>query len=93
MPRRYHTYPPEFQVLNVMSSAGATILGVGYLIPLVYFIWSMRYGRDAPANPWGVVGLEWETGSPPPTENFDTPPIVTHGPYEYGPPVDHHRAT
>jgi cytochrome c oxidase subunit I len=93
MPRRYHTYPPEFQVLNVMSSAGATILGVGYLIPLVYFIWSMRYGQDAPANPWGVVGLEWETGSPPPTENFDTPPIVTHGPYEYGPPEDHPRVT
>jgi len=83
MPRRYHAYPPEFQVLNVMSSAGATILGVGYVIPLVYFIWSMRYGRDASSNPWGVVGLEWETTSPPPTENFETTPVVTRGPYEY----------
>ena len=83
MPRRYHAYPPEFQVLNVMSSAGATILGVGYLIPLIYFIWSMRYGRHASSNPWGVVGLEWETTSPPPTENFETPPVVTRGPYEY----------
>jgi heme/copper-type cytochrome/quinol oxidase subunit 1 len=46
MPRRYHTYPPEFQVLNVMSSAGASILGVGYLLPLIYLIWSLRYGRD-----------------------------------------------
>jgi len=85
MPRRYHTYPPEFQVLNVMSSAGATILGAGYVIPIVYFIWSMRYGRHASSNPWGVVGLEWETTSPPPTENFETTPVVTHGPYEYGP--------
>ena len=34
MPRRYAFYPAEFQVLNVMSSAGATVLGVGYLIPL-----------------------------------------------------------
>jgi cytochrome c oxidase subunit I len=83
MPRRYHVYPPEFQVLNVMSSAGATILGVGYLIPLVYFIWSMRYGRHASDNPWGVVGLEWETTSPPPTDNFEETPIVTGGPYEY----------
>jgi len=85
MPRRYHSYPPEFQVLNVMSSAGATILGVGYVIPIVYFIWSMRYGRHASANPWGVVGLEWETTSPPPTENFERTPVVTHGPYEYAP--------
>ena len=53
MPRRYHSYPPEFQVLNVMSSAGATVLGLGYLMPLVYFIWSMRYGPKAPANPVG----------------------------------------
>jgi heme/copper-type cytochrome/quinol oxidase subunit 1 len=25
MPRRYHVYPPEFQVWHVMSSAGASI--------------------------------------------------------------------
>ena len=31
MPRRVHEYVEEFQVLNVMSSAGASILGVGYL--------------------------------------------------------------
>jgi cytochrome c oxidase subunit 1 len=83
MPRRYHAYPEEFQVLNVLSTAGASILGVGYLIPLVYFFWSMRYGKDATANPWGVTGLEWETPSPPPTENFPETPIVTRDPYDY----------
>jgi cytochrome c oxidase subunit I len=83
MPRRYHAYPNEFQVLNVMSSAGATVLGLGYLIPAVYLIWSMRYGKDASANPWGAIGLEWETNSPPPVENFDKPPVVTWGAYEY----------
>ena len=87
MPRRYHTYPPEFQVLNVMSSAGATILGVGYLMPLVYFIWSMRWGPKASRNPWGAVGLEWETTSPPPTFNFHTQPVVTAPPYTYMPPA------
>ena len=77
MPRRYHVYPDEFQVLNVMSTAGASILGVGYLLPLIYFIWSLRYGDVAPANPWGATGLEWQTTSPPPTENFPRTPVVT----------------
>src|SRR3981189_3577794 len=67
MPRRYYEYPPEFQVLNVMSTAGASILAVGYLLPMVYFLWSMRYGKPAPDNPWNAAGLEWQTPSPPPT--------------------------
>ena len=71
MPRRYHMYPEEFQVLNVLSTAGATILGVGYGIPAVYLMWSLFRGEKAPANPWGATGLEWETTSPPPLENFD----------------------
>ncbi|MGH9380659.1 MAG: cytochrome c oxidase subunit I [Thermoanaerobaculia bacterium] len=84
MPRRYHAYPDEWQVLNVMSSAGATILLVGYLLPMVYFAWSMRYGEKASRNPWGAFGLEWtDSPSPPPTFNFDTPPVVTHEAYDY----------
>jgi len=83
MPRRYHAYPEEFQVLNVMSSAGASILGIGYLIPMIYLIWSLRYGPPASANPWGATGLEWRTPSPPPTENFTQVPVVNEGPYEY----------
>ncbi len=83
MPRRYHFYPEEFQVYNVMSSAGASILGVGYLIPIVYLIWSMRYGKPAGPNPWGSTGLEWKTPSPPPTENFARTPVVTEEVYAY----------
>ena len=83
MPRRYHFYPDEFQVYNVMSSAGASILGVGYLIPIVYLIWSMRYGKAAGPNPWGSTGLEWRTPSPPPTENFERTPVVTEEAYAY----------
>ncbi len=85
MPRRYHVYPDDFQVLNVMSSAGATILGVGYVIPLVYFFWSMRYGKRADRNPWGAIGLEWTTASPPPTHNFHEPPVVDWDAYGYLP--------
>jgi cytochrome c oxidase subunit I len=92
MPRRYHAYPPEFQVLNVLSSAGASILGVGYLLPMIYLMWSLRYGRIAGSNPWGAVGLEWTTTSPPPTENFAETPIVTWEAYDYKAPVEHHVA-
>jgi cytochrome c oxidase subunit 1 len=84
MPRRYHAYPPEFQVLNVMSTAGASILAVGYLMPMVYLIWSMRYGKKAGDNPWDATGLEWQTPSPPPTENFEETPLVTWEAYDYG---------
>ncbi len=83
MPRRYYAYPPEFQVLNVMSSAGASILAVGYLVPMIYFIWSLRYGRIAPPNPWGATGLEWQTDAPPITENFAEVPVVTEEAYNY----------
>jgi cytochrome c oxidase subunit I len=83
MPRRYHAYPEEFQVLNVMSTAGASILGVGYLLPIIYLVWSMRYGPKASSNPWNATGLEWQTPSPPPTENFETVPIVEEGAYAY----------
>jgi cytochrome c oxidase subunit 1 len=83
MPRRYHAYPDEFQVLNVMSTAGASILAVGYLIPLAYFLWSLRYSPLAGPNPWGVTGLEWQTPSPPPTENFAETPVVTQPAYDY----------
>jgi len=83
MPRRYHAYPPEFQVLNVMSTAGASVLAVGYVLPMIYFVWSMRYGEDAGPNPWNAVGLEWMTPSPPPTYNFEETPIVTWEAYDY----------
>ncbi len=83
MPRRYHAYSPEFQVYNVLSSAGASILAVGYLMPLIYFFWSIRYGLRASENPWGATGLEWKTASPPPTENFEQPPIVLEEAYHY----------
>jgi cytochrome c oxidase subunit 1 len=85
MPRRYYEYPPEFQVLNVMSTAGASILAVGYVLPLVYMLLSLWFGKPAPANPWGATGLEWQIPSPPPTENFHEKPLITAGPYEYSP--------
>ena len=83
MPRRYAAYPAEFQILNVFSSAGASILGVGYLLPMIYLIWSLKYGEVAGNNPWQATGLEWQIQSPPLTENFTTIPIVTQDVYDY----------
>lgn len=85
MPRRYHAYPPEFQALNVLSTAGASILAVGYVIPFIYLLWSLKHGARAGNNPWGAAGLEWQIQSPPITYNFDETPIVTEEAYNYGP--------
>jgi cytochrome c oxidase subunit 1 len=83
MPRRYHEYPSEFQVLNDFSSAGASVLAVGYVLPLIYLTLSLKFGKIAGPNPWGATGLEWQVPSPPTTHNFEATPIVTEDPYEY----------
>jgi cytochrome c oxidase subunit I len=83
MPRRYYAYPPEFQVWHVLSSAGASILAVAYVLPLFYLAWSLVYGAKAGPNPWRATGLEWRSASPPPAHNFTGTPFVTTGPYRY----------
>jgi cytochrome c oxidase subunit 1 len=83
MPRRYHHYPPEFQVLNVLSTAGASMLAVGYFLPFTYLFHSLRWGEPAGANPWQATGLEWQTPSPPPKHNFEETPVVTRAAYQY----------
>jgi cytochrome c oxidase subunit 1 len=88
MPRRYATYAPEYQVLNVLSSAGAGIMGAGYLLPLFYLLWSLKNGPIAGPNPWRATGLEWQTASPPTTFNFEVTPVVTRAPYAYNPEAD-----
>ena len=83
MPRRYAAYPPEWQVLNVFSTAGATVMGMGYFLTAIYLLWSLKYGAVASSNPWNAAGLEWQTSSPPITQNFLTVPIVDHEAYNY----------
>lgn len=84
MPRRYASYPAELQVLNIFSTAGASVLGVGLIMPVVYLGASLINGKPAGDNPWMLPGLEWRTSSPPPTENFEKSPVVTWEAYEFG---------
>ncbi len=88
MPRRSYTYPAEWAPWNVLSSAGASILAVAYILPLLYLGWSLFWGRKAGANPWRATGLEWITPSPPPKHNFERTPRVACGPYSYDPELD-----
>ena len=90
MPRRYAAYPPEFQVLNVLSTAGASILGIAFLIPMIYLTYAWFFGPKVGNNPWQAKGLEWEIQSPPTTFNFDETPTVTEEAYNYGPWEENH---
>jgi cytochrome c oxidase subunit 1 len=83
MPRRYHVYPEEFQMLHVISTLGTPLLGLGYFLPLLYLGWAAFFGKVAGPNPWRATGLEWQTTSPPPERNFAQPPVVTVEPYAY----------
>jgi cytochrome c oxidase subunit 1 len=84
MPRRYHAYLPEFQVLNVLSTAGASVLGFGYLLTAVYLIWSIKFGKVVTdPNPWGATGLEWPHPDAAHPHNFEHTPRVTEEAYSY----------
>src|SRR5207237_6216348 len=61
IPRRYHRYAPEYHVWHVMSSAGASILGVGYVLPLCALLGSLKYGPLPWSHPWASTDLEVPT--------------------------------
>ena len=86
MPRRYYDYPEHFQSLHVASTAGASLLGFGFLIIFGYLAWSLRYGPVATQNPWDSRGYEWMTETPPPKHNFHEVPDYTHPPHDYSAP-------
>jgi cytochrome c oxidase subunit 1 len=88
MPRRYYNYPPQYQVLHVISTVGAMGLALGMLMVAAYLLWSLFRGERAPANPWGSRSYEWLTESPPPKHNFHRAPRFTLGPYDYSKPLE-----
>ncbi len=88
MPRRYWDYSDflnekTYHMYHGFSSIGAMILGLGFFVMGIYLVHSLFRGQRCGSNPWGGLSLEWATTSPPPTENFEHPPRLTHGPYDY----------
>ena len=81
MPRRYAEYPAQYQTLNIVSTVGSWVLAAGILIMFANFVRGLFRGKPAPPNPWKALSLDWQTGSPPPTENFEEIPEVTDWPY------------
>jgi cytochrome c oxidase subunit 1 len=91
-PRRYYMYDEKYWTLNVASTAGSTLLAFGIIMIIIYLGYALKNGAIAGDNPWQVAGLEWKTTSPPPKENFDTPPTAEEDPYTYqkkGEQVEH----
>ncbi len=88
MPRRYFNYLDQFQTYHVLSTIGSYVLGGAVLMIVIYLIYSLFRGKDAPPNPWGSRGLEWQTQSPPVLHNFDHTPVIIHGPYDYHKPME-----
>ncbi|UFS72166.1 cytochrome c oxidase subunit I [Geomonas sp. RF6] len=83
MPRRYYDYLPEFARLNFIATAGSWILAAGLFIVVVNLLRGLFYGEPFAGNPWGGATLEWSIATPPPTENFEEDPVVSHGPYDF----------
>ncbi len=84
MNRRIALYDPQFQPLNQVCTLGSYILALSTLPFLMSIILGLVNGKAAGRNPWRALTLEWQTTSPPSIENFDEPPVLWAGPYEYG---------
>jgi cytochrome c oxidase subunit 1 len=84
MPRRYANYAERYADLHQLSTYGSWVLGAGLFLILGYSLWSLAYGEEAPANPWGATTLEWtNVAAVPGHHNFERTPLVTRGPYDF----------
>ncbi|HZL34808.1 MAG TPA: cbb3-type cytochrome c oxidase subunit I [Tepidisphaeraceae bacterium] len=83
MPRRYASYPMQFQIFHRLSTAGAYTMASGLVLAGLNLGYALKRGKRATDNPWGASTLEWATSSPPPHDNFNYTP-------EVGDPYDLH---
>ncbi|HNR12171.1 MAG TPA: cbb3-type cytochrome c oxidase subunit I [Thermodesulfobacteriota bacterium] len=83
MPRRYYDYLPVYLEGHFISTIGSWLFAFGLILMFINLYRGLVSGKTAPSNPWGGATLEWTVPSPPPAENFTTPPQVTRGPYDF----------
>lgn len=83
MPRRYYAHLPQYHTAHVVATVGSWVLISGLLLYFGVVLHAIFKGKKAPANPWHGVTLEWTIPSPPPVENFDKIPTITHDPYHF----------
>lgn len=83
MPRRYYVHLPQFHTMHVVATVGSWLLILGLLMFFGALLYAIFKGEKAEDNPWGGVTLEWTIPSPPPLENFEEIPTITHGPYHF----------
>jgi cytochrome c oxidase subunit I+III len=78
MPRRVYTYFPDvgWTGLNLLSTIGAAVMGLGVLVFCWNAWYSWRLGAVARSSPWDGRTLEWSTSSPPDNYNFLHVPLV-----------------
>ncbi len=79
MARRTFTYEQGlgWDALNLWSTIGSYVFGLGLLLVAANVVWSLRAGEPAGPDPWGGGTLEWSTPSPTPPYNYARIPVVT----------------
>jgi cytochrome c oxidase subunit 1 len=84
-PTQYQFLEP-MQPWNVFITQSILIMAAFQIVFIINFFWSLFAGKKAERNPWQANTLEWEAPTPPPHGNFEHPPVVYRGPYEYSSP-------
>lgn len=78
MPRRIPDYPDAFAGWNLVSSIGSLISMAAAFFFVYIVIYTLKFGKTCPKNPWGdgANTLEWSLDSPPPFHTFETQPTI-----------------
>ena len=78
MPRRVPDYPDAFKGWNQVSSLGSAIAMFGGFFFVFIVLYTLKYGKKCPNNPWGEGAdtLEWSQTSPPPFHTYNVLPHI-----------------
>ena len=84
-PTVYDFLKPQQPLNEFISYSAFALFAVQFLFAF-NFLWSLKFGKKAPQNPWEDNGMEWSLPNPAPHGNWDRTPNVYRGPYEFSAP-------